>query len=414
MKPTRLIAIFVIFLLATAGWWTLGVTVGYRSQTIGSRSGGAVTSLWGPRLQQAHPQASYNDASGTVPLLPSQSKVLVTLNHQPRQRGLVWHRTYEADFSGDYTFTNPTQVTQRLRIELPLPGDAIRLENFQFDLVTDPPIADLATDQKPGLMAATVELAPGKTVQLRTGYRARGLDEWRYSFPDASRIQDFELMMHTNFAEIDYPLDTGSPTEDLMESADNRWTVVWRYPDVISARGIGMTMPEVLNPGPVAMNIALFAPLSLGVFFLVLLITSLIHKIELHPMNYLLLAAGFFAFPLLFAYLVDIANVHLSFLIAAAASVLLVCGYLRLVAGGALFKIALPTQLFYLVLFSYSFFLKGLTGLTLTVGGIVTLGMIMFLTAGVNWAEVMAAWPRKSKAEPSAQTDPTAPPPLPA
>jgi len=172
-----------------------------------------------------------------------------------------------------------------------------------------------------------------------------------------------------------------------------------------------MTMPEVLNPGPVAMNIAMFAPLSLGVFFLVLLITSLIHKIELHPMNYLLLAAGFFAFPLLFAYLVDIANVHLSFLIAAAASVLLVCGYLRLVASGALFKIALPTQLFYLVLFSYSFFLKGLTGLTLTVGGIVTLGMIMFLTAGVNWAEVMASWQRKPKAETSAQTDP---PPLPA
>jgi inner membrane protein involved in colicin E2 resistance len=125
-------------------------------------------------------------------------------------------------------------------------------------------------------------------------------------------------------------------------------------------------------------------------------------------MNYLLLAAGFFAFPLLFAYMVDVVNVHWSFVISATASVLLVCGYLRLVAQGALFKVALPTQLFYLVLFSYSFFLKGLTGLTLTVGGIVTLGLIMYLTAGVDWSLVMSSWKREKEAESSNA------PPLPA
>jgi len=33
----------------------------------------------------------------------------------------------------------------------------------------------------------------------------------------------------------------------------------------------------------------------------------------------------------------------------------------------------------------------------------------MFLTAGVNWAEVMSAWQRKPKADPAPE-----PPPLPA
>jgi inner membrane protein involved in colicin E2 resistance len=176
---------------------------------------------------------------------------------------------------------------------------------------------------------------------------------------------------------------------------------------VISAQSIGMSMPKVLNPGPVAMQIAFWAPLSLAVFFLVLVITSLMNGVELHPMNYLLLAAGFFAFPLLFAYMVDVVNVHWSFVISATASVLLVCGYLRLVAQGALFKVALPTQLFYLVLFSYSFFLKGLTGLTLTVGGIVTLGLIMYLTAGVDWSLVMSSWKTPRDSEPASA------PPLP-
>ena len=54
-------------------------------------------------------------------------------------------------------------------------------------------------------------------------------------------------------------------------------------------------------------------------------------------MNYAFLAAGFFAFHLLFAYLVDRIDINVAFAIAAATSVALCVGYLRLVlgAGGA-------------------------------------------------------------------------------
>jgi Inner membrane protein CreD len=409
MKPIRLIAIAVIFILTTTAWWILGVTLGFRTNTYSLRTSGEVNGLWGPSLQQAHPRAHYNDASGELSLLPISSKVTAELAYDPRKRGLQSHRTYDVVFNGDFSFANPTQVTQLLKIELPLPGDSIRLESFQFEITGGTAAATSAPVPKAGLMTASVEVAPGKSVRLVTGYRARGMNDWRYIFPDASRIQNFELVMHTNFPEIDFPHDTGSPSQALVETGDDRWTVVWQYPDVISARSIGMSMPSVLNPGPVAMQIAFWAPLSLAVFFLVLVITSLMNGVELHPMNYLLLAAGFFAFPLLFAYMVDAVNVHLSFFISAAASVTLVCGYLKLVAGGALFKIALPTQLFYLVLFSYSFFLKGLTGLTLTVGGIVTLGLIMYLTAGVDWSLVMSSWKRAPKPEPESPM----PPPLP-
>jgi hypothetical protein len=38
-----------------------------------------------------------------------------------------------------------------------------------------------------------------------------------------------------------------------------------------------------------------------------------------------------------------------------------------------------------------SFFFKGLTGLTLTVGGIVTLGVLMALTAKVDWSQKLGA-----------------------
>ena len=51
------------------------------------------------------------------------------------------------------------------------------------------------------------------------------------------------------------------------------------------------------------------------------------------------------------------------------------------------------TQLVYLVLFSYAFFFKGLTGLAITIGAIATLFVLMQATARIKWNEVFAARP---------------------
>ena len=44
-------------------------------------------------------------------------------------------------------------------------------------------------------------------------------------------------------------------------------------------------------------------------------------------------------------------------------------------------------QFVFLVLFSYAFFFQGFTGLTITVGAIITLFFAMQVTAKVNWEE---------------------------
>jgi hypothetical protein len=43
-------------------------------------------------------------------------------------------------------------------------------------------------------------------------------------------------------------------------------------------------------------------------------------------------------------------------------------------------------QLVFLVLFSYAFFFEGYTGLTVTIGSIVTLFVLMQATARVDWS----------------------------
>ena len=111
-------------------------------------------------------------------------------------------------------------------------------------------------------------------------------------------------------------------------------------------------------------------------------------------MNYFFLAAAFFAFHLLLAYLVDHISIHAAFLLSSAVSLFLVVTYLRLVAGLRFAAVeAGGAQLLYLVLFSYAFFFKGFTGLTVTIGAILTLFFAMQVTGRIRWSERLAEQP---------------------
>ena len=120
-------------------------------------------------------------------------------------------------------------------------------------------------------------------------------------------------------------------------------------------------------------------------------IITTMRNIDLHPMNYFFLATAFFAFHLLLAYLVDLVSIHLAFLLCSAVSVFLVVSYLRLVVGPRFALVeAGGAQFIYLVLFSYAFFWRGFTGLAITIGCIVTLFLVMQMTARIRWSERFA------------------------
>jgi hypothetical protein len=388
MKLTHLITIAIIFVCTTIAWWLLGGVITHRTSQVSYETGDSVSGRWGPSLLQKHPIARYTSSSGSwVMLQPAKSDVKVQLAYQPVKMGLLWQRTYAVKFAGAYTFTNTTAITQTLHIDVDLPAGNTLLDKIHFSLGEGASARRSVAAPQDGVITDSVQLAPGESLPVSVSYECRGKDLWRYAFADASRIRDFTLTMQTNFTDVNFPISSPTdrkPTEKGME-------LIWKYEDAISAPGIGMEMPRELNAGPVAAQISFYAPLSLLLFFVVIIITALSRGVSLHPVNYIFLAAGFFAFPLLFSYMLDVVPVHLSFVIAAAASLLLVCGYLRAAVGDFLFRVALVAQTAYMVLFSYSFFFKGLTGLTLTVGGIVTLGVLMALTAKVDWSQKLGA-----------------------
>jgi hypothetical protein len=384
----RILAIGFILLCSAVAWLVLGSTLMLRTAQSDRELGDAVNQVWGSPLAQAHPVAWYLSPAGEqgrTEILPSASKVDVRLDYDPKSKGLLWYRTYAVQFQGLYEISNPTPIAQTIYVQFHLPTGGGELEDVAFKLGAGSEAVNVATPHDGTLVQAIVIPSHG-TAPLKVSYRTRGRDSWTYQFNNSEHIRDFKMAVTTNFAEIDFPVGTSSPS--VREAIGRRgWTLTWTYADVINPLPLGVAMPNVLNAGPVAARISNFAPVSLLFFFSVLLIIGAARGINLHPMNYFFLAAGCFAFQLLFAYLVDLVPVHISFVIAALVSLVLVCGYLHIIGGRRLSLLALPAQLSYMVLFSYSFFFDGISGLTITVGAIVTLAILMVASARIDWAE---------------------------
>lgn len=384
MKTTHLFAIAVIFAATSVGWFILGSAMDHRTHENTSKSGERIADGWGPPLVQTHPTAWHaapGTSDGRRPLAIAASDITVDLGFDPRRRGLINHRTYAVDFRATYQIENTTPVSQTVYVAFNLPDASTSYENFSFALGDG---GESRRSPRNGTLTEAVVLPAGGSAALVVTYRARGVDAWRYHFNDNARVSDFRLRMTTDFREIDFPEGTGSPGERA--EADGGWEFLWAYPDVIAAPGIGMSMPDVLNAGPITSRIAFFAPVSLLFFLTVLVLLGIERGTNLHPMNYFFLSAAFFAFHILLAYLVDVMPLHAAFAIAAAVSLALVGGYVRIVSKGALTMVAVVSQVVYLVLFSYTFFIPGLTGLAITLGAVATLAILMFRSARIDWA----------------------------
>jgi len=315
----------------------------------------------------------------------------VNIHLEPRQKGLLWYSTYTVDFGGDYVFRNATSEAQNVAFRLNFPAQKAIYDGLQMKI--DDQIVPLATDDQGTVAQVTVP--PQSTAKLHVAYRSQGLDSWRYKLAEGiAQARDFQLIMQTNFRDIDFADDTLSPTSKLL--ADGGWQLTWQYSSLVSGFQIGMTMPEKLQPGPLAGEISYAAPVSLFFFFFLMFIITTLRDIDLHPMNYFFLATAFFAFHLLLAYLVDHISIHGAMVISSMVSVLLVVSYLRLVVGMRFAALEAGTaQLIYLVLFSYAFFWRGFTGLSITIIAIITLFVVMQTTGRIRWSERFAARSRK-------------------
>jgi len=415
MSVSRLMAILFIFCCSTFAWFVLGVSVAQRTGEYDYMLETEVVRLWGGRHVQGAPQVwirevdersetieEKNDAGETVtrhvtkeverwrpvPLRSSDIDVALQLEH--RRKGLLWYDLYAVEFSARYTIVAPPVVEGPLRVSFQFSAPEAIYDGFVFRVgEQEGSVADLQS----AVVVVVDEVVAGEEIPIHVGYRSRGLDTWTYAFREqgVGQVSDFDLTMATDFTDVDFPAGTLSPTERVAVGDGEQ--IGWRFDNLVTGKRIGVDLPQRLNPGPLTQRVTFFAPVSLLFFLSVMVILGITQGRSLHPMHYFFLSSAFFSFHLLLAYLVDHISIHLAFFIAALVSMFLVVSYLRVV-GGAHFAVSQAglAQFVYLVLFNYAFFFQGFTGLTITVGAVVTLFALMQLTAKVDWEQ---AFPRR-------------------
>ncbi len=401
----HIIAIGLIFICTTIGWFVLGATVMVRSDVQEPALKNAVGKLWGTKMVQKPPSfytvkmvekqvektnengkkyidTYYEEIKKFIPIQSSEVNVNLDLEH--RKKGLFWYSTYIVNYLSAYEIVNDSDSALDIQVEFEFPKSDGIYDNFTYT-INDSNIKNVSPIN--GVLIHKIKIFPKERKLVKIAYNSQGMDEWWYHLGDGiSQLNNYKLTMTTNFDKINFPEKSISPVSK--SKTEKGWELTWNYKTLISGLQIGIEMPKKMNPGPFVSRVSFFAPVSLFFFFFIVFIITILKDIKLHPMNYFFLAAAFFAFHLLLAYLVDHINIHLACMISSIVSILLVISYMRLVIGlkFAFFDAGI-SQFVYLILFSYAFFLEGYTGLTITICAIITLFITMQLTGRIDWNE---------------------------
>lgn len=386
----RAFAILCIYGLTCLAWLVLGGITMHRSKTQSSSLRADVQDLWGREHVQVAPRLGIEPLVPAAPVepvivQPSASDLHVDLALDQRLKGLTWYALYDVGFDGSWRYEHDGSEPGTLVATFQFPDPNGVYDDFRF-LVNGEPVKAEPTN---GAVTARIPVTPGEVVEVSAAYKSRGLGSWRYvPSTGASSLRDFRLEMTTNFGSVDFPESTLSPS--VHEDTASGKRLVWAFKQVVSGHGIGMVMPQRIQPGELASSLSFSAPISLLFFFLVLGVLAKLRGLDIHPVNYFFLGAAFFSFHLLFAYTVDHVSVWTAFALSSLTSVAMVTAYLRLVVSPRFaFVESGLAQLVYLVGFSLAHFWQGMTGLTITVLSIGTLFLLMLLTGRVRWSQVL-------------------------
>lgn len=399
----RYVVLGVVWVGCTVAWMLLGATLLVRSGETSSALVNEVHQLWGPPLDQVAPGGQYteqrpreerrvlHDANGRpyettvqkmedvsflLPLVSTRARVSLALEH--RQKGLLWFPTYAADFEGRYAVQNDTTATRAVTVSFPLPAQGAIYDGFE---VLDEKGQPIRAEVDGGSAHWVVSLPPSARHVFQIHYRTRGTSSWTYRPAGAgsSIIRDFSLEIRTTARGIDFSPGSISPSRATTPGPG--WQGSWEFRSLVGSAPISLELPQKTNPGPLAARITFFAPVALLFYFFVVGLLAEGRGHRLHPISWFLIGCAFFADHLLFAYLADHVPLWVALTLSSLVSILLAVTYAQWLVGWrfALREMGLA-QLVYLVGFSLTFLLKGFTGLSITVGAILTLFLMMQVT----------------------------------
>ena len=342
---------------------------------------------------------------------PSSSDIKLNLSLKRKKVGNLWFPVFDATYQGAYEYKiDSIPVEYRSDPLFLLPGlnsseSIFRSIELKIDGSTVEPLSKLVSNTP---IELTSNLKADGTLLVNFHYETTGTAYLLYALsnkgnkPDLKRVDskstlvkerltrldNFSLKLTTDFLKYDFPRRTIPYTKIL--KTENKTEFEWKFDKTVTGKNIGIIVPKEINPGEIAARISFFAPIPLLFFFVVMTMFGILTKQKLHPMHFFFLAATFLSFHLIYSYSADHFSMYTAFAVATLVSSFLTFSYLMRVRDPKYSFIAMLFQLLYLVVFSWSFFYKtdndlGITGLIVTIVSVLTLFVLMQLTAKLDW-----------------------------
>ncbi len=431
MSIKKILAIAIIFLGFSIAWMILGGVNQSRTWDYTQKSLKRVQNAYGGPLKINPPLIYYEitqQKKGQVNgfetvssytkkefIDPSRTNINIDLKLERKKIGNLWFPIFIAAYQGEYEYnieSVPGEFQSQPLFLLPSLNSSesiYRSIDMKINDVTVQPLSKLVANTPIELRS---KMDSAGNVKVNYFYETTGTDYILYMLAGQHdplqktvqednnsrayterliRLDNFNVKLTADFKIYDFPDRTIPPTKREKFGQKNEF--IWQFDKTVTGKNIGLIVPKEKNPGEIAARISFFAPISLLFFFLVMTIFGILVKQKLHPMHYFFLAATFLSFHLMFSYSADHISMYSAFGIASIVSCLLTFSYLNRFNEWKYATISMSLQLLYLIVFSWSFFYKsstglGITGLIVTIVSVITLFVLMQLTAKLDWKNV--------------------------
>ncbi len=174
----------------------------------------------------------------------------VSLRQNPRKKGSAYYGGYETDCRFAWRLRNPAPTAQQCNLIFPLPADGAMYDAMTATLNGADVLPQM--EIKHGNLALHRVVQPNEAMDLRIGFKSRGMSFWYFQVREAREIRDFLLTLtlpDLPRARLNYPEGCMTPT-DIKPTADQQGSVLtYRLDHALSNKGMGIALPELPQPG---------------------------------------------------------------------------------------------------------------------------------------------------------------------
>ena len=275
--------LWAIFLVTTL-LGGLSVLRSYLHQTVASfqrshgrittRNYNAVQTIWGPEQQQGELTMSlfweeevtnrFEPEDVTKPAI-LRKKILrhditsnpfvsarhdVTLKQNPRKKGSALYGGYETQCAFSWRLKNPEDRVLTADLRFPLPANSAMYDGLYATLNGEDILPQMHL--KDAGLELERELKPGDVLDVKIGFKSRGMSFWYFQVNEPREIRDFTLTLNLPDLpkpRLNYPEGCMTPGE-IQPTADALGSVLtYRLDHAITTKGMGISLPTLPQPG---------------------------------------------------------------------------------------------------------------------------------------------------------------------